>query len=128
MIQKPLKNDWNAGTWVWGASEREEQLQEKARELQASRHRPDSISFSLQYFPGLLTPFMLKIFHGSCHSDLWYFYKYRNPHATVGWFGQYKMMQRKTLKMTETLPYWYPSESTQRELSTEYQHDRDYMV
>ena len=30
--------------------------------------------------------------------------------------------------MTETLAHWYSSESTQRELSTEYQHDRVSMV
>ena len=38
-------------------------------------------------------------------------------------FGQYKKMQ-KTWKMTETLANGYSSESTQRELSNEYQHDR----
>ena len=30
--------------------------------------------------------------------------------------------------MTETLAYGYSSESTQRELSNEYQHDRVWMV
>ena len=35
-------------------------------------------------------------------------------------FDKYKMMQ-KNFKMTET---WYSSESTQWELSNEYQHDR----
>ena len=35
----------------------------------------------------------------------------------------YKMMQR-TWKMTETLANGYLSESTPRELSNEYQHDR----
>ena len=34
----------------------------------------------------------------------------------------------KTLKMTETLAYGYPSESTEQELSNEYQHDRVWMV
>ena len=36
-------------------------------------------------------------------------------------------MQKK-LKMAETLAYGYSSESTQRELSNEYQHDRVLMV
>ena len=43
-----------------------------------------------------------------------------------GLFGQYKIM-RKTWIMTETLANGYTSESTQRELSNEYQHDRDSM-
>ena len=30
--------------------------------------------------------------------------------------------------MTVTLAYWYSSESTQRELSNEYQHDRVLMI
>ena len=30
--------------------------------------------------------------------------------------------------MIETLPNGYPSESTQRRLSNEYQHDRTYMI
>ena len=42
-------------------------------------------------------------------------------------FGQYKMM-RKTWKMSETLANGYSSESTQRELSNEYQHDQVKMV
>ena len=36
---------------------------------------------------------------------------------------QYKMI-KKTWEITETLAYGYSSESTQRELSNEYQHDR----
>ena len=35
---------------------------------------------------------------------------------------------QKPLKMTETLAHAYSSESTQRELSNEYQHDRVQMV
>ena len=35
---------------------------------------------------------------------------------------------QKTSKMTETLAYRYSSESTQQELSNEYQHDRVMMV
>ena len=35
---------------------------------------------------------------------------------------------QKTFKMTETLAYGYSSESTQQELSNEYQHDRVLMV
>ena len=35
---------------------------------------------------------------------------------------------QKPLKMTETLAHGYSSESTQRELSNEYQHDRVQMV
>ena len=46
-----------------------------------------------------------------------------NPYAGGGLFGKYKMMQ-KNWKMTETLAYGYPSESTRQELSNEYQHDR----
>ena len=41
----------------------------------------------------------------------------------VAKFGQYKMMP-KNLKMTETLTHGYSFESTQRELSYEYLHDR----
>ena len=43
-----------------------------------------------------------------------------NPY-TAG--GQYKMMQ-KYWEMTETLARGYSSESTQQELSNEYQHGR----
>ena len=50
-----------------------------------------------------------------------------NPYAANGRFGKYKMMH-KTCKMTETLEHGYSSESTQRELSNEYQHDRIEMV
>ena len=46
-----------------------------------------------------------------------------NSYAAVGYFGQYKMMQ-KSWKITETLAYRYSSESAQRGLSNEYQHDR----
>ena len=45
------------------------------------------------------------------------------PCATQGQFGQYKMMQNPW-KMTETLAHGYSSESTQQELSNEYQYDR----
>ena len=34
----------------------------------------------------------------------------------------------KKLKMTETLAYWYSSDSTQWELSTEYKHDKVKMI
>ena len=37
-------------------------------------------------------------------------------------------MMQKRLRMTETLACGYPSKSTQRELSNEYQHDRVYVV
>ena len=37
-------------------------------------------------------------------------------------------MRQKTCKMTETLACGYSSESTQREHSNEYQHDRVYMA
>ena len=43
-----------------------------------------------------------------------------NPYA-----GQYEMRQT-TLKMNKTQAHKYSSESTQRELSNEYQHDRVY--
>ena len=46
-----------------------------------------------------------------------------NPYAAGGQFRQYKMIF-KNLKMSETQAYGYSSESTQRELSNEYQHDR----
>ena len=46
-----------------------------------------------------------------------------NPYAAGGKFGKYKMMQ-KPQKITETLANGYSSESTQRELSDEYQQDR----
>ena len=47
-----------------------------------------------------------------------------NPYAAGGQFGQYKKMLKTFKKMTETLAHGYSSESTQRELSNEYQHDR----
>ena len=50
-----------------------------------------------------------------------------NPYAAGGEFAQYKMMQ-KYFKMIETLANWYSSESTQQELSNEYQHDRVWVV
>ena len=37
-------------------------------------------------------------------------------------------MMQKNWKMTETMANGYSSESTQRELSNEYQHDRVYML
>ena len=46
-----------------------------------------------------------------------------NPYTAGGLFGQYKMMQ-KNWKMIETMAYGYSSESTQQELSNEYQYDR----
>ena len=46
------------------------------------------------------------------------------PYAAGGYkFGQFKIMLKNTLKMIETLANWYLSESTQRDLSNEYQHD-----
>ena len=49
------------------------------------------------------------------------------PNTAGGQFGQCKMMQ-ENWKMTETLANGYSSESTQRELSNEYRHDRVLMV
>ena len=46
-----------------------------------------------------------------------------NPYAAGGKFWHYKIMQ-KPEKITETLGNGYSSESTQRELSNEYQYDR----
>ena len=46
-----------------------------------------------------------------------------NPYAAGSSFGQYEIMQ-KSGKMIVTLAHWYSSESTQLELSNEYQHDR----
>ena len=46
-----------------------------------------------------------------------------SPGNADGQFGQYKIMP-KTCKMTETPACGNSSESTQRELSVEYQHDR----
>ena len=48
---------------------------------------------------------------------------YLNPYAAGCLFCQYKMMQ-KTWKNTGTLANGYSSESTQEELSNDYQHDR----
>ena len=45
------------------------------------------------------------------------------PYSADGLFGQYKMRQ-ETWKMTETLAYGDSADSTQWELSNEYQHDR----
>ena len=50
-----------------------------------------------------------------------------NPYAAGGLFGQYKIML-KALKFTENLTNGYSFESTERELSNEYQHDRVRMV
>ena len=50
-----------------------------------------------------------------------------SPYAAGGWFGQYKMMQKRW-KRTETLAFGFSFESTQLELSNEYQHDRAEMV
>ena len=49
------------------------------------------------------------------------------PYAAGGYVGQYKIMQ-KSWKITETLAYGYSYESTQWELSNEYQHDRVWLV
>ena len=46
-----------------------------------------------------------------------------NPYAAGGKFWQYKMTP-KSCKITETLACGYSYESTQQELSYEYQHDR----
>ena len=46
-----------------------------------------------------------------------------NPDDAGGKFCQYKMMP-KSCKITETLAFGYSYESTQQELSNEYQHDR----
>ena len=46
-----------------------------------------------------------------------------NLYAAGGIFGQFKMML-KPWKLTETLAYEHSSESTQPELSNEYQHNR----
>ena len=50
-----------------------------------------------------------------------------NPYAAGHYFCKYKIMQ-KSWKITETLANGYSSESTQRELSNEYQHDRVLIV
>ena len=47
-----------------------------------------------------------------------------NPGAAGGYFGKYKMMQKKTEIMTETLADGYSSEITLQKLSNKYQHDR----
>ena len=47
-----------------------------------------------------------------------------SPYAADGWPIQH---DAKTWKMTETLAHGYSSESTQRDLSNEYQHDRVWM-
>ena len=46
-----------------------------------------------------------------------------NPYMAGGLFGHYKIM-KKALTMTETLAHDNSSESTQQELSYEYQKDR----
>ena len=43
-------------------------------------------------------------------------------HVVSGYFGQFKIIQ-KNWKMSETLSFGNSSESTQRELSNEYQHE-----
>ena len=50
-----------------------------------------------------------------------------NSYAAGGYVGQYKIMQ-KSWENTETLTYGYSCESTQWELSNEYQHDRVWLV
>ena len=49
-----------------------------------------------------------------------------NTYAAGGEFGHYNM--QTCWKMTETLTHGYSSESTQRELSNKYQHERVSMV
>ena len=49
--------------------------------------------------------------------------RYLNPYAACGQFCQCTMI-KKTWIITETLAYGYSSESAQRELSNEYQHER----
>ena len=51
-------------------------------------------------------------------------YQWVNPHAPRGQFCHYKMMQ----KITKTLALGYSSESSQPELSNEYQHARVKMI
>ena len=46
-----------------------------------------------------------------------------NPYDAGGLFGQHKMMQKR-LKMTGNLAHGYSYESTQQELSNNYQDDR----
>ena len=57
-----------------------------------------------------------------CFSCFLFAYKCFNPYDAGGLFGQYKMMQN-TWRMMETLAHGYSSESIQRELSNDYQHD-----
>ena len=52
---------------------------------------------------------------------------FHNPYAADGYFDRHIMMQ-KNFQMTETMAYGYSSESTQRELSNEYQYDRVSMI
>ena len=68
------------------------------------------------FYPTFIDVFALKgqLNHGA---------SFINPYAAGGQFCQYKMMQ-KSWKMTKTLTHGYSSESTQRELSNEYQHNR----
>ena len=74
---------------------------------------------------------------GTSYTYIWYIRTYYCEHSLLLqfytltlWvlvanllFSQYIIMW-KPLKMTETLANGYSSESTQRELSNEYQHDR----
>ena len=43
-------------------------------------------------------------------------------------FGQEEMLQKTLKKKTETLAHGYSSESAQRELLNEYQHDRVFDI
>ena len=64
----------------------------------------------------------------SYNLHIWTCYKsVLNPYAAGAQFDYYKMIQ-KTYKMTETLAHGHSFESTQQELSNEYQHDRVKMV
>ena len=53
---------------------------------------------------------------------------YINPYAAGGLFGQNKMMQKTWKNDWNPVAHGYSSESAQRELSYEYQHDRVKMI
>ena len=48
--------------------------------------------------------------------------KHSNPFTFGGWLGQTKWCENA--EKNETLAHWYSSNSTQKELSDEYPHDR----
>ena len=116
MMQKKLKIYWNLGIGVliWGYSARAFQWLPTWQGL--DDFQKSLLTCALDESSLSIGRFKQALF---IHKPLAGCYAY----AAGGQFGQYIMMQ-KTWKMTGTLANGYSSDSTQQELSNEYQYDR----